>query len=184
LLLCGSISLVSLLLVGTKSLWTRAIHYQACFLYLDVFSCLFVTHNTTTENAFSGGWINLGLVSLMVTHAILRTYVHIRSTSWCCSHWYKHILSLFVSPSFIIIAHANTILYNLSFICHVILILISKCLNALNPWGELSSVPTLYLTHMLLALLLLRYTNYSTFLLTHSVLKIGTCFSHHLGLSS
>ena len=88
---------------GTKSLWSRPIHKNCIcdLLLLIILWILIVTHDTTSENTLSYWLSYLCLISLMISHTILRAHIHIRvSTLW--SHTMEHYLTLFISPSFII----------------------------------------------------------------------------------
>jgi hypothetical protein len=165
-------------------LWARAIHNNDILFAFNIhsrnLSLLITAHDAASENAICSWNGDLSLISLMISHATLRTNVHIRTTSLSFSHTLEHYLSLFISSTFIVSIHSYAILTNWSSIwLHVILILISKLRNSLNSWRVLSSVAIFHLTHVLLASLLISHSSYhSTFLLANSLLETVSCFSH------
>ena len=91
-------------LIGAKSLRTRAIHHSGLLLRLDFanyLGSLVAAHYAASENAISCWNRDLSLVPCMISHAILRPNVHIRSAS-LGSHTMEHNLSLFISSTFIV----------------------------------------------------------------------------------
>jgi hypothetical protein len=106
LLLINLLSILFIHLLGAKSLWARAIHNNVILngfnFNIRNLGSLITAHDAASENAICSWNSDLSLISLMISHAALRTNVHIRTTSLSFSHTLEHYLSLFISSTFIV----------------------------------------------------------------------------------